>query len=326
MLRAISLASVLLTLVAVGLAQNFRGGINGIVTDQTGAIVAGAEVKATNEETSVVYTTTTSTAGEFSFQDLPLDNYTIAVSQSGFSPVRVTGVRVTAGTVYNLPVKLAVAATATSVEVSAAAVAVETTNTTLISAVSTRMVQDLPMNARDFTQMIATVPGWAGNSSNGLSGSLNGMRQNQINWQMEGTDDNDPWWNFPATNQTGVSSIAAAIVPLDAIDEFSLVTQGNSEMGRSPGGTVNLIIKSGTNQVHGSAYDYERNEALAARSPFLAATQHKPVVRNRNYGVSLGGPIRKDKTFIFGAYEAQKYILSAASFTTEPSLAYHNWQ
>jgi hypothetical protein len=322
MLRAISLTVMLLSVAAVGLAQNFRGGINGIVTDQTGAIVAGAEVKATNEETAVVYTTAASTAGEFSFQDLPLGNYTIAVAQSGFSPVKVTGVRVTAGTVYNLPVKLAVATTTTTVEVSAAALAVETTNTTLISALPTTMVQDLPMNARDFTQMIATVPGWAGNSSNGLAGSLNGMRQNQINWQMEGTDNNDPWWNFPATNQTGVSSIAAVVVPLDAIDEFSLVTQGNSEMGRSPGGTVNLIIKSGTNQVHGSAYDYERNEGLAARSPFLAATQHKPVVRNRNYGVSLGGPIRKDKTFIFGAYEAQKYILSAAAFTTEPSYAY----
>jgi len=285
MLRTVTLTSILLIVVGVGLAQNFRGGINGIVTDQTGAIVPGAEVKATNEETSVAYSTIASTAGEFSFQDLPLGNYTIGVAQIGFSPVRVTGVRVTAGTVYNLPVKLAVATTTTSVDVSAAAVAVETTNTTLISAVSTKMVQDLPMNARDFTQMIATVPGWAGNSSNGLSGSLNGMRQNQINWQMEGTDNNDPWWNFPATNQTGVSSIAAVIVPLDAIDEFSLVTQGNAEMGRSPGGTINLIIKSGTNQVHGSAYDYERNEGLAARSPFLAATQHKPVVRNRNYGV-----------------------------------------
>ena len=324
MSRTVLLASLLLMAATTVFPQNFRGGINGIVTDQSGAIVASAEVKATNEQTSVVYSTTTSTAGEFSFQDLPLGNYTIAVSQSGFSPVRVTGVRVTAGTVYNLPVKLAVATTTTSVEVSAAAVAVETTNTTLISAVPTRMVQDLPMNARDFTQMIATVPGWAGNSSNGLAGSLNGMRQNQINWQMEGTDDNDPWWNFPATNQTGVSSIAAAIVPLDAIDEFNLVTQGNSEMGRSPGGTVNLILKSGTNGFHGSAYDYERNEALAARSPFLAATQHKPVVRNRNYGVSLGGPIRKDKTFFFAAYEAQKYILSAAAYTTEPSLAYQN--
>src|SRR5215472_13613006 len=194
----------------------------------------------------------------------------------------------------------------------AADLALETTNTTLVSAVPPRAVQDLPMNARDFTQLIATVPGWAGNSSNGLSGSLNGMRQNQINWQIEGSDDNDPWWNFPATNQTGVSSIAAVVVPLDAIEEFNLVTQGNAEMGRSPGGTANLIMKSGTNQLHGSAYDYERNEALAARSPFLPASQHKPEVRNRNYGFSLGGPIRKDKTFFFTTYEAQKYTLSAA--------------
>ena len=322
MRHAVAIVLVVLVMASAGFSQNFRGGINGIVTDQSGAIVPGADIKATNEGTGVNYSTTASTAGEFSFSDLPLGNYTIAVSQSGFTSVTVNGVRVSGGTVYNLPVKLSVAATATAVEVSAAAVALETTNTTLDSALPTQAVQDLPMNARDFTQMIATVPGWAGNASNGLAGSLNGMRQNQINWQMEGTDDNDPWWNFPATNQTGVSSIAAVVLPIDAIDEFNLVTQGNAEMGRSPGGTVNLILKSGANQIHGSAYDYERNEALAARSPFLAATQHKPVVRNRNYGVSLGGPIRKDKTFFFATYEAQKYILSAAAFTTEPSVAY----
>ncbi len=150
------------------------------------------------------------------------------------------------------------------------------------------------------------------------------MRQNQINWQMEGTDDNDPWWNFPATNQTGVSSIAAVVMPLDSIEEFNLVTQGNAEMGRSPGGTVNLIIKSGTNQVHGTAYDYERNEALEARPVFLAPGKATPEVRNRNYGASLGGPIKKDKTFFFATYEAQKYVLSASALTTEPSVAYQN--
>jgi len=320
--RTISLASLLLTIAAVLVAQNFRGGINGIVTDQTSAVVPGAEVTARNEATALVYTTLVSSAGEFSFTDLPLGNYAITVSHSGFSVTTVTGVRVTAGETYNLPVTLNVATTSASVEVSAAALAVETTNTTLVSAVPTQAVQNLPMNARDFTQFIATVPGWVGNSSNGLSGSLNGMRQNQMNWQIEGSDDNDPWWNFPATNQTGVSSIAAVVVPLDSIEEFNVVTQGNSEMGRSPGGTINLIMKSGTNQLHGSAYDYERNEALAARSPFLPSDRHKPEVRNRNYGFSLGGPIRKDKTFFFTTYEAQKYALSAANTTTEPSLAY----
>src|SRR5215467_1923835 len=275
MRRALSLTSLLLTFAAIVLGQNFRGGINGIVADQTGATVPSSQVTATNEATGLVYTTLSSSAGEFSFADLPLGSYAVTVTHSGFSVVKVNGIRVTAGNVYNLPVALAVASTASTVEVSAAALALETTNTTLDSAVPTKAVQDLPMNARDFTQLIATVPGWAGNSSNGLSGSLNGMRQNQINWQIEGSDDNDPWWNFPATNQTGVSSIAAVVVPLDSIDEFNLVTQGNAEMGRSPGGTVNLIMKSGSNSLHGSAYDYERNEGLAARSPFLPATSHK---------------------------------------------------
>jgi hypothetical protein len=322
MCRTASFTWLLLSFAALVLAQNFRGGINGIVADQSGAVIAGSQVTAANEATGLVYSTVASSAGEFSFADLPLGSYTVNITHSGFSVVRVSGVRVTAGNVYNLPVTLTVASTSSTVEVSAAALALETTNTTLVSAVPTTAVQNLPMNARDFTQLIATVPGWAGNSSNGLSGGLNGMRQNQINWQIDGTDNNDPWWNFPATNQTGVSSIAAVVVPLDSIEEFNLVTQGNAEMGRSPGGTVNLIMRSGTNGLHGSAYDYERNEALAARSPFLPASQHKPEVRNRNYGFSLGGPIRKDKTFFFTSYEAQKYALSAAAPTTEPSQAY----
>src|SRR5712692_527231 len=171
MLRAALLTSIFVSVCAVGLAQNLRGGINGIVADQAGAVAPVCEVRVTNEETAVGYTTTTSTAGEFSFQDLPLGNYTITVSQSGFSTVKVTAVRVTAGQVYNLPVTLSVASTATSVEVSAAALALETSNTALVSAVPTTVVQNLPMNARDFTQMIGTVPGWAGNNSNGLSGS-----------------------------------------------------------------------------------------------------------------------------------------------------------
>src|SRR6516225_1463255 len=123
MRHAIAMASILLSLAIAGWAQNFRGGINGIVTDQTGAVVPDAEVKATNEATGLVYTTSASTAGEFSFEDLPLGSFTIAVSKGGFATVTFTGVRVTAGTVYNLPVKLNVASTAAEVQVSAAALA-----------------------------------------------------------------------------------------------------------------------------------------------------------------------------------------------------------
>lgn len=320
-----AIAGVLMLLMAAfaASAQNFRGGINGIVTDQFGAIVPDCKVTATDEDTAVVYATVTSSAGEFSFENLPLgNNYTVAISQTGFLALKVTAIHVVAGQVYNLPVKLGVASTTTTVEVSAAAVALETTNTTLVNSLPTSTVQTVPINARDFTQMIASTPGWVGNSTNGLSGSLNGARQNQINWEIEGSDDNDPWWNFPATNQTGVAGIAAVVVPLDAIDEFSVVTQGGADMGRSPGGTVNLVIKSGSNQVHGSAYYFNRNEALGAASPFLAAGKKKPAIRNQNYGASVGGPIMKNKMFFFTTYEAQKYLLGLSGLYTEPSVAY----
>jgi hypothetical protein len=313
----------LLTITVVGFAQNFRGAINGIITDASGAIVDGCQVTATDEDTGVSYTTTASSAGEFSFQNLPLgNNYTIAVSQHGYLPLRVTGIHVLAGQVYNLPVKLQVASATTTVQVSAAAVALETTATALDTSLPTTAVQNVPMNARDFTQMIASTPGWVGNSTNGLAGSLNGARQNEINWQIEGSDDNDPWWNFPATNQTGVAGIAAVVVPLDAVDQFSVVTQGGAAMGRSPGGTVNLVFKSGTNQLHGTAYYFNHNEALAEASPFLAAGTKKPPIRNQNYGASLGGPFLRDRLFFFSTYEAQKFLLGHSALVTEPSLAY----
>jgi hypothetical protein len=303
-------------------AQNFRGGINGIVTDQSDTIVPGCQVKATDTATGLSYSTAVSSAGVFSFTDLPLGTYTVTITQQGFSTLQLTAVQVTAGQVYNIPAKLSVASTATTVEVSAAGVALETTNTTLVSSLPTSTVQSLPLNGRDFTQMIASVPGWAGNPTNGLAGSLNGARQNQVNWQIEGSDNNDPWWNFPAANQTGVSGIAAVVVPIDSIDQFSLVTQGGADMGRSPGGTVNLVLKSGSNQLHGSAYYFNRNEALAAASPFLPVGKAKPIMRNQQYGASLGGPFFKDKTFFFTTYEAQRYIIGLTGLYTEPSLAY----
>src|SRR5579863_8407708 len=126
---------------AIGSAQTFRGGISGIVTDQTGAIVPEAEVKATNGATGLMYSTLSSTAGEFAFADLPLGSYTVVVSHPGFSTLTINGVRVSAGSVYNLPAKMEVAQVASTVEVSAAALAVESTETTLNTTITTQAVQ-----------------------------------------------------------------------------------------------------------------------------------------------------------------------------------------
>jgi hypothetical protein len=320
------------TLLAVSAySQTFRGAINGSVTDPSGAVVAGATVKATNIATGVSRDTTTTSDGQFSFQDLPLGSYKISVSATGFTPSAIDHVPVTAGSVYTLPVKMNVGSSTTTVEVSAEALALDTTTVQQNNIIPTEQVQNVPMNGRDFTQFTATAPGYAGYSGAQAFGSLNGTRANQMNWQIDGVDNNDFWHNLAAVNQGGVSGIAGTLLPLDAIDEFAAQTQSNAEAGRNAGGVINVVLKSGSNQIHGSAYYFNRNTSLGAATPFFnpsalpAGVSHKkPPLRNENYGFSLGGPIVKDKAFWFVGFEKQKYTIALSGLNTEPSLAYQN--
>ncbi len=305
-------------------AQTFRGAISGTVTDASGAVVPNAKVTSVSAATGIELNTTSTNDGVFSFLDLPLGAYTIKVAAAGFESVTVANVEVTAGNVYTLPVKLTVGQTTATVEVSAAAINVDAESTTQSDTISDKAVQDMPLNGRDFTQLIAVTPGYGGYSVGGF-GSLNGTRANQVNWQIDGTDNNDFWHNVPAVNQGGVSGIAGVVMPIDAVDEFSAQTQSNAETGRSAGGTVNLTIKSGTNQLHGSAYYYNRNEFYAAHSPFFVATPDfpkAPELRNYNVGMTAGGPIIKDKTFLFIGFERQDYIFGLTGLSTEPSTAW----
>ncbi len=312
--------------------QTFRGAINGTVNDPSGAVVAGATVKATNVGTAVAITATTTSDGAFAFQDLPLGTYKAEVTATGFQSIVVDNITVTAGEAYTLPVKLKVGGTGTTaVEVSAAALTLDTTTAAQDNILTTEAVQNVPMNGRDFTQFAAVQPGYGGYSVGGF-GSLNGTRANQMNWQIDGVDNNDFWHNIPAVNQGGVSGIAGVIMPLDAIDEFAAQTNSNAEGGRNAGGIVNVVLKSGTNQIHGSAYYFNRNTAYGDASPFfnpaflqsIPEPSNKPALRNENYGFSLGGPIFKDKTFWFVSFEHQKYTIGLSGLNTEPSLAYQN--
>ena len=302
-------------------SQTFRGAINGTVTDPSGAVVPGASVKATDVATGIPHSTTTTSGGEFSFQDLPISTYKIEVSASGFQPLTVEKVSVTAGQIYTLPVRLSVGSRETTVEVSAAAVALDTTTVAQTSTIPAIALQNVPLNGRDFSQLIAETPGYGGYAVDGY-GSLNGTRPNQMNWQIDGVDNNDFWHNIPAVNQGGVSGIAGVILPIDSVDEFSAQTQSNAEGGRNAGGTVNLVTKSGTNTFHGSVYYYNRNEFVAAASPFKPADIKKPELRNENYGFSVGGPIKKDKAFFFVTYEKQQYVIGLSGVATEPSAAW----
>ncbi len=294
--------------------------------------MANAVVKATNVATDVTITANTTSDGAFSFQDLPLGTYKITVTATGFQAITFDNVNVTAGGAYTLPVKVSVASAGrTAVEVSAAALTLDTTTAAQDNILPTEAVQNVPMNGRDFTQFAAVQPGYGGYSVGGF-GSLNGTRANQMNWQIDGVDNNDFWHNIPAVNQGGVSGIAGVIMPLDAIDEFSAQTASNAEGGRNAGGIVNVVLKSGTNQIHGSAYYFNRNTAYGAATPFfnpsLLASEGlpngKPPLRNENYGFSLGGPIIKDRTFWFISFEKQKYTIGLSGLNTEPSQAYQN--
>jgi Carboxypeptidase regulatory-like domain/TonB dependent receptor len=311
---------VLLALTLTTQAQTFRGGINGTVVDSMGAAVAGASVVATDTATGVKTTGVSTSSGEFLFQDLPLGEYSVTVSATGFAKEKVEHVNVSAGAIYTLPVKLSVSSTAETVEVSANSVALDTTTVTQTTVIDAKAVTDMPLNGRDFTQMIALTPGYAGYSGGGY-GSLNGTRANQMNWQIDGVDNNDLWHNIPAVNQGGVSGIAGIILPIDAVDQFSAQTQSGPEGGRNPGGTVNLSLKSGTNQIHGTVYYFNRNELFGAASPFSPTKQK---VRNYNAGFSVGAPFIKDKLFGFLTFEHQRFVIGQSGTATEPSVGWQN--
>src|SRR5215472_4317199 len=215
-------------------AQTFRGTINGTVTDPAGAVVPNAQVKATEVATGIDHNTVATNDGQFAFQDIPVGTYKVTVSAPGFATLTVDKVQVLTGNIYTLPVKMSVAKEVTTVEVSAAALTVDTTTSTQTQTIESQVVQDIPLNGRDFSQLIAENPGYGGYSVGGF-GSLNGSRPNQMNWQIDGVDNNDFWHNIPAVNQGGVSGIAGVILPIDSIDEFSAQTQNGAEAGRNAG-------------------------------------------------------------------------------------------
>src|SRR5438552_3015301 len=173
-----------------------------------------------------------------------------AVTATGFPAYTVDKVEVSAGQIYTLNVRLSLQQQTTTVEVSAAALTLDTTTQTQTMTIPDDVVQNIPLNGRDFTQMIGVAPGFGGYNVGGF-GSLNGTRPNQINWQINGVDNNDFWHNIPAINQGGVSGIAGTVLPIDATEEFSVQTSSGPEGGRNAGRTANIVLRSGTNDLHG---------------------------------------------------------------------------
>jgi carboxypeptidase family protein len=292
-------------------AQSFRGSIRGKVTDPSGSLVASAKITATNRNTGLVRNTTTNAEGTYVLAELPAGIYDVRVEAAGFAPISEAAV-VNIGLDTTADVSLTVQQQAEKITVTEEAPLVEATRDVLSQVVDQRLVTELPLNGRDFGKLVALSPGTTVDPS-GVAGTqggfgqfnINGNRDRSNNYTLDGTDNNDPFFNNSALNQTGIGGAPASLLPIDAIQEFNLESQFGAEYGRNSGSVINILTKSGSNEWHGSGFEFLRNSALDARN-YFNTQPHKSVFQNNNFGASLGGPILRDKTFFFGAYEGQR--------------------
>src|SRR6202050_3921508 len=308
-------------------AQSFRGTILGTATDAQGAVVAGATVTAKNLGTGLERTTETSADGSYALPELPIGTYTVTITLTGFQTSVTTGVIVDVSTERRVDAALKTGQVSTRVEVAGDLLPqVETTSNDLGGVITQETVKDLPVNGRDYTKLIYLNPGVAGSpdmitDSPGSFGefSMNGARGRSNNYLLDGTDMINGFRNDPAINEAGVFGTPATILPLDAVAEVHVISNFQPEYGRNAGGVVNIVTKSGTNALHGSAAEYFRNDALDARNYFNIAGQPKAPFHNNQYGASLGGPIVKDKTFFFLDYEGQREPVGVVTLATVPT-------
>jgi len=295
-------------------AQTFRGAILGTVTDASGAVVSGANVTAKNEGNGLERSTQSAPDGAYSLRELPIGTYTVTVKQTGFQTFVTSGVVVEVASERRVDAALRPGQVSSQVVVSADEIPlVETTSNTLGGTLRAEEFNDLPVNGRDYMKMLTAIPGANAdpssvNDSPGFFGvfSVNGNRGRSNNFLLDGTDMNDGFRNDNAINEGGVFGIPATLLPVDAIQEMAILNNTEAEYGRNSGSIVNIVTKSGTNSLHGSVFEYFRNNALDARNYFNADPAPQNAFHNNQFGGSVGGPIVKDKTFYLLAYEGQR--------------------
>jgi len=303
------------------------GSISGTVTDATGSAVPAAKVTVTAPATGSSRSATTNESGEYTVPLLGVANYKVEVELQGFQTAIANDIRLQVDEHRELDFKLNPASVQTSVEVNATAVSIQTADATLGQVITTQQVADLPLNGRDFVQLATLTPGvsqetnpnsfFNGGPSSEASArgsyslSVGGSRANSTDWLLDGNDNNEL--------TSGAISILSSI---DSIQEFKVLTYNYSaEWGTRGGPTVLVTTKSGSNQFHGSLFEFLRNTDLDARSFFAASTEKFNL---NQFGASFGGPIKKDKVFFFMDYE-QKYQRHGIPFTgVMPTAAMRN--
>lgn len=314
---------VALLLAGVAYAQVSTGDILGSVTDQNGSAVVGADVKAINMGTHETRSQNTGDGGEFVLSSLQSGHYSITVTAKGFKSFMVPDMVLSAGDRARVTAKLEIGQGSETVEVlSGAEPALQSDSSTLSTMATEEQLQDLPLNGRNYINIAQTAAGANEGPPNSLAGgsrpddrrqtsaiSVNGQSDSNNDYLFDGIDNNE--------RVIGTAGVRPSV---DAIAEFRVQTNTYpAEIGRTAGGVVNMISKSGTNGYHGSAYEFLRNNDLDGRN-FFANTGSAPEYRQNQFGASVGGPVIKNRTFFFGDYEGLRIVQGQTYTSTVPTL------
>jgi hypothetical protein len=294
-------ALIVLSAPARGQSQATTGVIEGIVYDQNGAVIADANVRIKQKETGLERTSKTNEDGRFRALLLPLGTYTIEVEKQGFGRLVREDIELSVGQTLNLPLTLQPAGASEVVTITGDAPAVETTRSEQSTLVDKRSVENLPINGRDFVGFIKLAPTVSiVQGPDGAEITINGQKGIQNNISVDGADANNPFFGEQRGGQRPQFTIS-----LEAVKEFQVVGDGGSaEFGRSSGGFINVVTKSGTNSLHGSAFAFFRDEAITSENPdAVEAKLPTDDFRQWQFGGSLGGPIKRDKAFFFFAFD-----------------------
>jgi outer membrane receptor protein involved in Fe transport len=320
-LVSVTILCLLTWLTPTSLAQTTTATISGVVTDHNGAIVAGARIIATNVGTNVSRSVNTDSDGRYLILALPVGNYEVQAIQQGFSKELRRGILLTVGRDAIVNFELKVGSVTEQVEIAGDASLVNTTSSEISALVNARTIVDLPLNGRDLFQLatlqigVINIGNLTENALDSGTGSvkmsINGARPNFNNFLLDGA-------SVSEVQNTTPGSVTGGFTGVDAIQEFQLLTNNYSaEYGGAGGGIINVVTKSGTNEVHGTAFEFLRNSALDARNFF--DLEDVPQFKRNQFGGSIGAPIRRNKTFIFGAYEGFRQRLAQTRIFTVPT-------
>ncbi len=301
------------------MAQTFFGGVNGTVSDASGGVVPGARVTLTNESTGIATEAETNARGFFTFVNVRAGQYTLGVTAPGFKAANVPGFPVGVNDTMVQNVTLEVGAVTETVEVTAQATLLQASSSELGGTIEEEVVHDLPLNGRNFTQLMVLNPGInpisvaQGSTTTmgfGTEGSTGIPGSTIANASIQGQQNRSKVYFYDGIINTSIRGTSYTVLPdIDLIQEFKVQSHSDkAEFGSATGGVVNMTSKSGTNDFHGSAFWFVRNEIFDARDPFRdAQSEDPPVFRQNQFGANIGGPIVRNKTFFHGGYDGWRY-------------------